>query len=121
MIQKIVFQARVFLRIFLSAWLILQGTPAIAFAASSQLESVGVPISRHGIPSTNIWREGNLLYGEAVDPATKTGPFYAYDISQQKVIHVDTAHASIHDKQRNIMVDKEGNAYFAVNKNGLAK
>jgi hypothetical protein len=74
-----------------------------------------------GIPSTNMWAEGNLLYGEAVDPATGEAPFFAYDLTTRQVIHVDTAHQDINDKQRNIMVDSTGNAYFSVNHNGIAR
>ncbi|HEU0022380.1 MAG TPA: VCBS repeat-containing protein [Dehalococcoidia bacterium] len=94
---------------------------AHAQGATSALESLGVPMFRMGIPSTNMWVEGNLLYGEALDPATGKAPFFAYDITTQKVVFVDTAHENIHDHQRNIMVDSEGNAYFGVNANGLAK
>jgi hypothetical protein len=94
---------------------------AHAQGATSALESLGVPMFRMGVPSTNMWTEGNLLYGEALDPATGKAPFFAYDLTTQKVVHVDTAHENIHDHQRNIMVDREGNAYFGVNSNGLAK
>jgi hypothetical protein len=74
-----------------------------------------------GIPSTNMWAEGGLLYGEAVNPATGDAPFFAYDLTTRQVIHVDTAHQDINDKQRNIMVDSAGNAYFSVNHNGIAR
>lgn len=97
-----------------------RGAPP-AQGAGSVLESLGVPMPGLGIPSTNMWAEGNLLYGEAVDPATGDAPFFAYDLTTRQVIHVDTAHQDINDKQRNIMVDSQGNAYFSVNHNGIAR
>jgi hypothetical protein len=108
-----------------SGFLVDSNNPVISVAhaqtASSALESLGVPMARMGTPSTNMWTEGNLFYGEALDPATGKAPFYAYDITRQKVVFVDTAHQDIHDHQRNIMVDREGNAYYSVNTNGLAR
>ncbi|HEU0022198.1 MAG TPA: VCBS repeat-containing protein, partial [Dehalococcoidia bacterium] len=96
-------------------------TAAQGQSTGSALESLGVPMPGLGIPSTNMWAEGNLLYGEAVDPATGDAPFFAYDLSTRQLVHVDTAHQDINDKQRNIMVDSAGNAYFSVNHNGIAR
>ena len=85
------------------------------------LESLGEPIPFHGIPSTNMWRAGNLLYGEAVDPTIdgNKGPFFVYDITTGEVIYA--GNEDIHTGFRNIMVDHQGNAYFSVNTKGLAK
>jgi len=92
---------------------------AHAQSTPNALESLGVPLSGMGIRSTNMWTDGNLLYGEALDPDTEANknPFFADDVTMQKAVHIDTAHEDIHLHQRNIMVDSEGNAYFSVNTN----
>jgi hypothetical protein len=73
----------------------------------------------HMTPSTNLWREGNLLYGEAVEGGTNQGPFYVYDLTSRSVKY--SGNADIHTGFRNIAVDALGNAYFSVNTNGLAR
>jgi hypothetical protein len=73
----------------------------------------------HMTPSTNLWREGNLLYGEAVEGGTSRGPFYVYDLTNRSVKY--RGNADIHTGFRNIAVDARGNAYFSVNTNGLAR
>ncbi|MGH7565624.1 MAG: FG-GAP-like repeat-containing protein [Gemmatimonadota bacterium] len=70
-------------------------------------------------PSTNLWREGNLLYGEAVEGGTHRGPFYVYDLTTRSVKY--SGNADIHTGFRNIAVDARGNAYFSVNTSGLAR
>jgi hypothetical protein len=83
------------------------------------LESLGVPLDRHMTPSTNLWREGNLLYGEAVEGETDRGPFYVFDLTTRSVKY--SGNADIHTGFRNIAVDARGNAYFSVNTSGLAR
>ena len=98
---------------------------AIAFADASatawQLESLGEPVLNHAIPSSQMWSEGNLLYGEAPDPLAdgNYGPFFVYDATRGETIY--SGNADIHTGFRNIIVDRAGNAYFSVNTNGLAK
>ena len=79
-------------------------------AQAERLENLGEPVLNHGIPSTNLWKEGNLLYGEAKDPFG-TGVFFAYNISSKKVIFQGGNPTGF----RNIAIDKQGNAYYAVN------
>ncbi|CAN5826554.1 hypothetical protein BH20GEM1_BH20GEM1_02500 [soil metagenome] len=86
---------------------------------SGKLESLGVPLDMHMTPSTNLWREGNLLYGEAVEGGTNRGPFYVYDLTTRSVKY--SGNADIHTGFRNIAVDARGNAYFSVNTSGLAR
>ena len=63
-------------------------------------------------PSTNLWREGNLLYGGAVEGGTSRGPFYVYDLTTRSVKY--RGNADIHTGFRNIAVDARGNAYVSV-------
>ncbi|HUF90110.1 MAG TPA: CRTAC1 family protein [Gemmatimonadota bacterium] len=84
-----------------------------------KLESLGVPLDGHMTPSTNLWREGNLLYGEAVEGGTNRGPFYVYDLTTRSVKY--SGNADIHTGFRNVAVDARGNAYFSVNTTGLAR
>ena len=88
-------------------------------SVSGKLESLGVPLEMHMTPSTNLWREGNLLYGEAVEGGTRRGPFYVYDLRSRAVKY--SGNADIHTGFRNIAVDGRGNAYFSVNTSGLAR
>jgi len=85
------------------------------------LESLGTAVPRAGIPTTNMWSDGGLLYIEAVDPQaeTKRGPFVAYDVAQRRVVY--SGNEDIHTGFRCIAVDRDGNAYFSVNETGLAK
>ncbi|MDX1624226.1 MAG: CRTAC1 family protein [Gemmatimonadota bacterium] len=85
----------------------------------ADLESLGVPIDEHMTPSTNLWREGNLLYGEAVEAGEKRGPFYAYDLTTRSVKY--RGNGEIHTGFRDIAVDARGNAYFSVDETGLAR
>ena len=108
------------------SWTVVRGdtgSPAGAIAFDeAELESLGVPLPQHGIPSTNMWPEGNLLYGEATlahTDGSSEGPFTVYDVSKRQLVY--SGNADIHTGFRNIMVDKEGNAYFSVNTRGLAK
>ncbi|HET6360752.1 MAG TPA: CRTAC1 family protein [Gemmatimonadota bacterium] len=84
-----------------------------------EIESLGVPLDMHMTPSTNLWREGNLLYGEAVEGGTNRGPFYVYDLTSGSVQY--SGNSDIHTGFRNIAVDARGNAYFSVNTTGLAR
>ncbi|HLF04089.1 MAG TPA: CRTAC1 family protein [Dehalococcoidia bacterium] len=86
---------------------------------SRVFQSLGAPVPGRGIPSTNMW--GNLLYAEAVDPDAETskGLFVVYDVSTGKVVY--SGNGDIHTGFRNIMVDRQGNAYFSVKETGLAR
>jgi hypothetical protein len=105
----------------LAAVALLAGKPEARDDLDSvaELESLGVPLDMHMTPSTNLWREGNLLYGEAVEGGTRRGPFYVYDLTTQSVKY--SGNADIHTGFRNIAVDARGNAYFSVNTSGLAR
>ena len=89
--------------------------------AAWRLESLGEPVLNHAIPSSHMWSEGNLIYGEAPDPLAgeNFGPFFVYDATRQQTIY--SGNADIHTGFRNIIVDLAGNAYFSVNTTGLAR
>jgi|GEM_PF-524695 len=94
-------------------------TPGPASTVGRTLQSLGEPLPEYGLPSTNMW--GNLLYAEVVGPSSDPdeGPFVVYDVNQRQVIY--SGNADIHTGFRNIMVDRQGNAYFSVKAKGLAR
>ncbi|MBU1014953.1 hypothetical protein KKI17_00740, partial [Patescibacteria group bacterium] len=100
-------------KIFSIALLVLMAHFGFVGFSQAALESLGVPVPGEAVPSTNMWAAGNLLYGES------NGPFFVYNTVTQKVIY--SGNADINNVQRNIMVDNDGNAYFGVNTNRLAK
>ena len=80
-----------------------------------ELESLGTPVPRHGIPSLAGSAARGLLYGEAVDPLQSerrdTGSFFAYDTDAGRVsFESDDAD---HIGFRNILVGPDGTAYLA--------
>jgi hypothetical protein len=86
------------------------------------LESIGVPLAGHTNPATNSWPEGRLLYGLAVEGQTtnpSSGPFWVMDLDTQQVIF--TSDPSLPYEHRMILVDANGNAYFATDVDGIAK
>ena len=92
-----------------------------AQSPAPQLETVGVPVPETAIPATNFWRDGNLLYGEAVKPGEgeNRGPFFAYDVVRKQLVY--SGNEDIHTGFRCVIVDRSGNAYFSVNETGLAR
>jgi len=80
-----------------------------------ELESLGTPLPRHGIPSLAGSVDDGLLYGEAVDPLVSerrdTGSFFAYDVEDDRVAFEsdDPDHIGF----RNILVGPDGTAYVA--------
>jgi hypothetical protein len=84
------------------------------------IANLGVPASERGIPSLAGWSDGNLLYGEVVDPAFDPyqGGFFAYDIARGEVIFRDDNPA--HTGFRNIAVDSRGRAYYSTGSGSLA-
>lgn len=84
---------------------------------SKELVSLGVPMPTMGTPSTQIWQEGGLFYGEANHPVTKDTDwpkgklFWVYDLAKQKVIFTSKTMIG-QGSGREIAVDREGNAYY---------
>lgn len=85
---------------------------------SQKLISLGVPMPKMGTPSTQLWPEGNLFYGEANHPATEGANwpegkvFWAYDLAEQKVVF--TSEGLIDQGSgREIAVDRQGRAYYS--------
>ena len=82
-----------------------------------ELQELGAPLEKHGIPSLAGSRRLGLVYGEAADPTPPTdlgreqGAFFVYDTERERVIFrsddVD------HTLFRNVMVDAAGRAYVA--------
>ncbi len=82
----------------------------------AEWENLGPIFDNHGFPSTAL--RGNLLYDGGRDPYNETaGVFVVYELNQKKVIFTGLAD----NRARNMMVDKDGNAFIARNGNGLAK
>ena len=81
------------------------------------IESLGVPVAEHGVPSLAALGTGDLVYGEAVDPTTgedrdtQSGDLFVYDTAKRKVVFqsADRTNALF----RNIMIDGRGRAYVA--------
>jgi hypothetical protein len=84
------------------------------------IANLGVPASERGIPSLAGWPEGDLVYGEIVDPASDPyqGGFFAYDIARNEVVFRDDDPA--HVGFRNIAVDSRGRAYYSIGSGSLA-
>jgi DNA-binding beta-propeller fold protein YncE len=83
--------------------------------SSGQVTSLGVPISKHGVPSLAGSPDGKMLYGEALDPLAgeRAGLFFAYDIAQRKVVFQMDKPADVKG-YRNVLVDGSGKAWFSV-------
>jgi hypothetical protein len=86
--------------------------------AGQQLVSLGVPMPEMGTPSTQIWKDGGLFYGEANHPATdgadwpKGKRFWVYDLTEKKVIF-HSSQLIDHSSGREIAVDRNGRAYYS--------
>ena len=81
------------------------------------VESLGVVLPEHGIPSLGGSPDGSTVFGEAVDPVRSegaegdVGAFVAYDtVSGEVVFRSDT---DDHVGFRSVMVDADGTAYLA--------
>ncbi|MFZ1411809.1 MAG: hypothetical protein WAS07_10150 [Micropruina sp.] len=88
------------------------------------IESLGVPIPEHGIPS--LAGHGGLVYGEAADPRGRpagqsgdVGEFFVFDPNSRKVVYRsdDQRHIGF----RSMGVDSEGRAFLAMPKGGLLR
>lgn len=91
--------------------------------SSRTITHLGVPVEEHGIPSLAGSPDGRFVYGEALDPILEiddvdAGPFFAYDTFEEEVVFVGDPEP--HEGFRNVMVDREGRAYYAVGGGGLA-
>lgn len=81
------------------------------------LESLGVPVPEHGIPSMASLGRG-IVYGEAALPLElerdddhDQGAFFAYDVRKRKVVF--RSDDLEHSLFRNVMLDARGRAYVA--------
>lgn len=84
---------------------------------------LGAPVERHGIPSLAGSLDGRYVFGEAIDPLLEVddidqGPFFVFDTQAGEVIFEgpSTPHAGY----RNVMVDLNGRAYYAIGGGQLA-
>jgi hypothetical protein len=86
--------------------------------AAQRLESLGVLLPETGTPSTQMWRAGGLLYGEANHPSgdDRRWPegkrFWAYDVARGTLIF-QSSDLIDHDSGRDIAVDRDGRAYYS--------
>jgi len=89
--------------------------------STGQVTSLGVPISKHGVPSLASSPDGKTLYGEAIDPVSgeRDGLFFAYDIAQRKVVFQMDKPSGVKG-YRNILVDSTGKAWFSIGANQVA-
>jgi hypothetical protein len=87
---------------------------------SSDIERIGVPIPKRGIPALASSPKHGLLYGEAVDGLsdTKQSRFFAYDVKQKKVVFQSADRSGF--GFRSIMVDGRGRAYYPIGDHRLA-
>jgi hypothetical protein len=87
------------------------------------MSALGVPVEEHGIPSLASAPELGLVYGEAIDPVLESedldaGPFFVFDTTTDEVIFEGPP--TPHSGFRNIMVDGQGRAYYAIGGSELA-
>jgi hypothetical protein len=82
-----------------------------------EMQRLGVPVEKRGIPSLSGFSRRGLVYGEATDPdppedlGHEQGAFFVYDTKTRRVVFRsdDTDHTLF----RNVMVDAKGRAYVA--------
>jgi hypothetical protein len=81
------------------------------------IDPLTVPVDQMGQASLAGYAPLGLLYGEAVDPVlrsqgTEQGPFFVYDVRQEKVIFQgpNTPHVGF----RSILVDPQGRGYYSI-------
>ena len=88
---------------------------------TEHLESLGSPFPAHGTPSTNLWREGGLLYGEANAPGSdgKDAKFWVWDTQTEEVRYREEDGTD--RRNRNIAVDLEGRAYLNDGRRGMRR
>jgi hypothetical protein len=86
--------------------------------ADLSLQSLGVPVPKHGIPSMASLGKNGLLYGEATlpvaaDPAREhdQGAFFVYDQRRDRMVF--RSDDPEHSEFRNVLLDREGRAYLA--------
>jgi hypothetical protein len=78
------------------------------------VESLGVPVPGHGLPSLAMSPDGRWVFGEAVDPDSEpdAGIFFVADAETGEV--VSTITDDRHLGFRSILVSAEGEAFYAV-------
>jgi hypothetical protein len=76
-----------------------------------EIESLGVPVEHQGIPSLKGFDQGNLVYGEALQPDDRETTFFAYDIAAGRLAFTSTK--TDHVGFRDVMVGVDGDAYFS--------
>jgi len=88
---------------------------------TEHLESLGTLVPEHGTPSTNMWRDGGLLYGEANTPGGdgNSTRFWAWDTQSQEMRYLEEV--GVDRNNRNIAVDLAGRAYFDNGRRGLKR
>ncbi|MFP5416933.1 MAG: FG-GAP-like repeat-containing protein [Actinomycetes bacterium] len=92
--------------------------------ATLQVDDLGVPVPRHGIPS--LAAHDGLVYGEAADPRGRpggvpadTGRFFVFDPQRGTLVHetADERHLGF----RAMAVDAGGRAFLAMSDGGLLR
>ena len=86
--------------------------------ATHRIEEAITPVPRYGIPSLAGSAEHGLLYGEAVEPESDEGRFFAVDMMSGELVVEDEV--DDHTGYRNILVDADGVAHIAVANGRLA-
>ena len=76
--------------------------------ASGHTTVLGETLENWQTPSTNLWREGGILYGEANTFGRDAVRFWAYDLASGERFTADPVNRS----NRNIAIDGQGRAYF---------
>lgn len=91
--------------------------------AARTIQSLGVSVDAHGVPSLAGSAANGLVYGEAIDPLRTAvdideGPFFVYDTTSDEVIFEGPSMP--HMGFRNILVDGSGRAFYSIGNSQLA-
>ncbi|MDX2379927.1 MAG: hypothetical protein QNM02_09240 [Acidimicrobiia bacterium] len=82
--------------------------------ATRTVESLGVPVPGHGLPSLAMSPDGRWVFGEAVDPESEpdAGVFFVADAESGEVVY--EADDDRHRGFRSILVSPAGEAFYAI-------
>ena len=73
---------------------------------------LGIPVSLWGTPSTRLWSNGMLLYGEFQNVERTEIDFVAIDVRSGEVIYRGGHDGGLADQPRAFFVDRDGKAYY---------
>jgi hypothetical protein len=80
--------------------------------ARQEFSDLGVPVPSWGSPSTRLYTDGSLLYGEFQNIERTEIDFVAVDVRSGRVIFRGGHDGPLEDQPRAFFVDADGNAYY---------